>query len=330
MNITFYETQNWEQEYLKAKLPGQDLHFETGLPPAVSDAEILCNFIGVPVNKQTLNNFPKLKYITTRSTGYDHIDLLACQERGILVSNVPTYGENTVAEFAFALILALSRKLYPAIKRIREEGLFNTDGLQGFDLRGKTLGVVGTGHIGIHVIKIAKGFDMRVLGYDPHPRAELAEQYGFEYCDLGPLLKVSDIVTLHVPYLPETHHLINEEKLTLFKKGSILINTARGGLVQTDSLVKALREGRLAGAGLDVLEEEGFVKEEAHLLYDGHPNEAQLKVALADHELMQMDNVLITPHNAFNSREALERILDTTVDNVNAFIQNKPINLVKM
>ena len=329
MNIAFFETEDWEEEYFKQKLSGHSLTFHPGEGPAqAKEAEIVCNFIGFPLNQENLKDFPKLKYVTTRSTGYDHIDTKACQEKGVLVSNVPTYGENTVAEFAFALILALARKLYPAIKRVREEGHFSTLGLRGFDLRGKTLGVVGAGHIGMHVVRMAKGFEMNVLAYDPHPNQPLAQQYSFEYASLNDLLKKSDIVTLHVPYLPATHHLINAEKFRLFKKGAILINTARGGLVETESLIRALQDGTLAGAGLDVLEEEGFVKEEAHLLLE-HPNEQELRTVLADHELMQMDNVLITPHNAFNSTEAIIRILDTTIENIQAFAKGAPINLVK-
>ena len=328
--MVFFEIEDWEQRYLRQRLVGHKLEF-LSVAEGASDSEalVLSNFIGVPIDKNLLSRFPNVKYVTTRSTGFDHIDVKLCAEKNILVSNVPTYGENTVAEFAFTLLLALSRKLYPAVKRVREEGLFATAGLRGFDLKGKVLGVVGTGHIGVHVIKIARGFDMHVVAYDPHPNVELSKSYGFDYMSLEDLLKQSDAVTLHVPYLPATHHLIDKEKFQLFKKGSILINTARGGLVETEALVEALRSGTLAGAGLDVLEEEGFIKEEEHLLYQSHPQANQLKTVLADHELMQMDNVLITPHNAFNSQEALERILDTTVANVQAFAHGQPINLVK-
>ncbi len=331
MKIAFFETENWEADYFKSKLSGQELSFHKLSEKAEdSEAEVLCNFIGLPVNGQTLASFPKVKYVTTRSTGYDHIDVKACKEKNVLVSNVPTYGENTVAEFAFTLMLALSRKLYPSIKRVREEGLFSYGGLTGFDLMSKTLGVVGSGHIGIYAIKIAKGFGMKVLAYDPFPRKELAEQYGFEYADLDTLLQNSDVVTLHVPYMPATHHLINEQRLEKIKKGAMLINTARGGLVDTEALVKALRSGQLGSAGLDVLEEEGFIKDERDLLYSGHPNESLLKTVLADHELMQMENVIITPHNAFNTKEAELRIIDTTIANIEAFVKGQPINLVKI
>lgn len=329
MKIVFFELQDWEEEYLRLKLAGHQLFFVDKDVPVPGDIEILSNFIGYPVTRETIGAFPNLKYVATRSTGYDHIDLKACAEKNIFVSNVPTYGENTVAEFTMALILALSRKLFPAIKRVREQGLFSTDDLQGFDLRSKTIGVVGAGHIGLHVVRMAKGFEMNVLAYDPYPKPELSSQYGFTYASLDDLLKQSDIVTLHVPYMPATHHLINAEKFKLFKQGSLLINTARGGLIETEALIESLRSGQLAGAALDVLEEEGFIKEEAHLLYNSHPKEDELKTVLADHELMQMDNVLITPHNAFNTRQALERILDTTISNIESFAKSQPQNLVK-
>jgi D-lactate dehydrogenase len=146
---------------------------------------------------------------------------------------------------------------------------------------------------------------------------------------LEDLLKQSDIITLHVPYMPATHHIINKENIKLAKKGSVLINTARGGLVETDALVWALKNGILAGAATDVLEEEGFIKDELDIIVNGHPNMEQLKVALEDHELMHMDNVIITPHNAFNTKEAMQRILDTTVENIRGFIKGQPVNVVK-
>lgn len=332
MKIGFFEIAEWEKNYISAKLLGHNLFFEdkSSGKEVPADIEILSNFVGFPVTEQLLEKFSNLKYITTRSTGFDHIDLKACALKNILVSNVPTYGENTVAEFAFSLMLALSRKVYPAVKQVKEQGLFGTEGLQGFDLKGKKLGVVGTGHIGTYVIKIAKGFDMEVVAYDPFPKNELATQFGFTYVTLEELLKTSDIVTLHVPYMPATHHIINSQNITLLKPSSILINTARGGLVETSALVDALKLGKIAGAGLDVLEEEGFIKEELEMFSKGHPNEQQLKIALADHELMYMENVLVTPHNAFNSHEALQRILDTTINNIAGFSKGQPVNIVKL
>lgn len=330
MKIDFYETQEWETAELKAKLPGFEMVFDQGdkIQPDLA-ADIICNFVGSSLSREIIEKMPKLKFVATRSTGFDHIDLKVCQEKKIIVSNVPTYGENTVAEQAFALLLALSRKIYPSVKRVREQGLFATTDLQGFDLQGKTIGVVGAGHIGMFVIKIAHGFGMNVLAYDPFPKPELAKKFQFTYASLEDLLEQSDVLTLHVPYMPTTHHIINAENIKLCKKGCIIINTARGGLIETAALVSGLKSGQIAGAGLDVLEEEGFIKEEADLLINGHPKEEELKIALADHELMYMDNVLITPHNAFNTKEALMRILDTTVLNIQAFEKGKPVNVVK-
>lgn len=332
MKIVFYEVQDWEAEYLKNKLMGHDLEFFAApfseKNPPLQDADIVSMFTRSRITAPMLDDLPNLKFATTRTTGFDHVDLEACRARGVVVSNVPTYGENTVAEFTFALILTISRKMYPAVQRIKEQGWFSWEGLRGFDLADKTLGVIGTGHIGAYVIKIAHGFGMKVVAYDPYPNQELAKQYSFAYETLESLLTQSDIITLHAPYTPATHHLLNTQNLKMVKPGSILINTSRGGLVETEALVAALQSGVLAGAGLDVLEEEGFVQEEVALLNTGHPSESQLKTALADHALMQMENVIITPHNAFHTTEAMRRILDTTVGNIEGFIGGKTLNVV--
>lgn len=285
MHTAFFGLKKWEEDYVKRQLEGFSLAFYgNGEMSSVNpNTEIISIFVDFPADKLAIGGLPNLKFIATRSTGFDHIDLKYCEEKSILVSNVPTYGENTVAEFTFALLLSLSRKLYPAIKRVREEALFSVEGLQGFDLKGKIMGVVGTGHIGAYVVKIARGFGMEVAAYDPYPNQKLAAEYGFKYLSLEDLLKISDVITLHVPYMPATHHLLNKENLTLCKKGAVLVNTARGGLVETQGLVSALRQGILAGAAIDVLEEEGFVKEEAEILANSHPNEQQLKTALAAH-----------------------------------------------
>jgi D-lactate dehydrogenase len=333
MKIAFYELADRDIPYIQEQLTGHDLVFNQGkfnddeLP--ASDIEILSMFTGSPVTLKVVETLSSLKFVATRTTGFDHINLDALKEKNIPLSNVPAYGQNTVAELAFALILTLTRKTYPAIKRVKEQGLFSFDGFQGFDLAGKTLGVIGTGRIGAYAIKIAKGFGMEVVGYDPFPNEKLASEYGFTYVTLEELLATSDIFTIHVPYMPETHHLLNKDNLMKAKKGSILINTARGGLVETAGLVESLRAGVLAGAGLDVLEEEGFITDELKMMTQGHPQEEQLKVALADHELMQMDNVIITPHMGAQTTEALRRILETSIDNIKKFIEGTPQNLVE-
>jgi D-lactate dehydrogenase len=267
-----------------------------------------------------------VRFIATRSTGFDHIDLAACRARKILVSNVPAYGEHTVAEHTFALILALSRNVHKAYVRT-VKGDFSLEGLQGFDLKGKTIGVVGAGRIGLHVIKMAKGFGMEVLAYDVHKNPFLSQVLDFCYVPLPELLRESDIVSLHLPDSPATHHLMNRDRFRLMKRGSLLINTARGGLVDTHALVGALDAGILGGAGLDVLEGEELVKEERQLLEKDFSKE-RLITALKNHILLHRENVVITPHIAFDSREALQRILDTTVANLSGFLDGAPMNLV--
>ena len=272
---------------------------------------------------------PNLKCIATRSTGFDHIDLKEAQEKGIVVCNVPSYGENTVAEHTFALILSLSRNLRKAYLRTVQNN-FSIDGLMGFDLKGKTLGVVGTGHIGLHVIRMALGFGMKVIAFDVKQQNFLSEILNFEYVSFEELLKRSDIISLHAPYLPSTRHLINKKNVSLIKKGAVLVNTARGGLIETDALVEALDKKILSGAGLDVLEEEEYVLEEKRLL-EGVETEdhwRRLQTTLKNQVLLHRENVIYTPHMAFYSCEAVQRILDTTMDNIKAFIEGKTINQV--
>jgi D-lactate dehydrogenase len=261
--------------------------------------------------------------------GFDHVDLPACQARGVMVAHVPVYGENTVAEHTFALILAISRRIFQSYERT-ERMKFGREGLRGFDLAGKTLGVVGVGRIGRNVCRIAKeGFAMRVLAQDIRPDAPLASALGFTYAaSLDDLLRATDVITLHAPYGPSTHHLLNRENLARVKRGAILVNTARGGLVDTQALLWALNEGILLGAGLDVLEEENFVYEEAELLINNVPAGRDLATVLRNHILVERDDVIVTPHNAFNSHEAVTRIFETTVDNIRSFRLGKPINVV--
>jgi D-lactate dehydrogenase len=332
VKIAFYEISDWEQAYIRERLVGHELQFN----PSTFDEqfvpdqgiEILSPFVGSRVTESVLSHLPNLQLVATRTTGYDHIMIDACLAHGVTVSTVPNYGDATVAEFTFALLLSLSRKLYPAIKRVREEGRFAFEGLCGFDLAGKTIGIVGTGHIGSRVAHIAHGFGMNIVAYDEHHQEQLVGQYGLRYVQLEGLLGTSDVISLHVPYGPETHHLINDHNIHYVKKGAVLINTARGGLVETAALIRALQNGILAGAALDVLEEESFVKDELEMLTFGHPNIQQLKTALADHELMYMDNVIITPHTAFQTAEAMQRILDITLENIKNYLAGKPSNVV--
>ncbi|HVB20078.1 MAG TPA: NAD(P)-dependent oxidoreductase [Candidatus Paceibacterota bacterium] len=333
MKIHYFSGEAWEEAYVRERLPGHDIDFhERSLAtyPELTDpsAQVLCTFIESPITEAEISRFPSLKLIATRSTGFDHIDLAAASARSITVANVPFYGENTVAEFAFALILALSRRVIDADERVRETGTFSLDGLRGFDLAGKTLGVIGTGHIGAHVIRMAQGFGMKIIGFDAYPNRDLSHTLGFAYTALPDLLAQADIVTLHVPYNEHTHHLINKENIVNIKKGAYLVNTARGAVVETDALVGALRSGMLAGAALDVLEEEGDLANETALFTVPHPNADAIKTLLEDHYLIDHPRVIVTPHTAFNTIEAIERILDTTVENIKNFAAGSPTNIV--
>lgn len=332
--IVFTELEGWEQPYLENKLTGHKLIL-LNKPLAAADlasiaeVEVLSPFIYTHLGETEIKSLPKLKLIATRSTGFDHIELAAAQAAGIVVCNVPYYGENTVAEHTWALILALSRKICRAYERT-ERGNFQIDSsLRGFDLKGKVLGVVGCGHIGQHVVKIARAFEMKVLVCDPRPSPELARLLGFTYVSLDTLLKEADVITLHAPYNKNTHHLLNADNMKLIKPGAILVNTARGGLIDTQALVQALEAGRLSGAGLDVLEEECYIKEESEVLSPEFHKSCDLRTLIANHVLLTRDDVIITPHNAFNSREAIQRILDTTIENIQAFFAGRPINEVK-
>jgi D-lactate dehydrogenase len=325
----FFQASGWERAHIEEALKGTDIaadFFDHELDgahlPSSCDYEIVSVFVGSRVDKAVIDSFPSLKLITTRSTGFDHVDCAYAASKGIALGYVPSYGENTVAEFTMGLMLTLSRKLYKGIDRIKETSEFTCEGLEGFDLKGKTLGIIGTGRIGQHVIRMAQGFGMRIAAYDPYPREDLAQQLGFSYVPLDELLASSDIVSLHVPYMPATHHMINKEALAKVKKGAYLINTARGPLVETEALLAALQDGTLAGAALDVLEEEGAIKDEMGYLMRAEGSQpADFKTVLEDHVLMDLPNVVITPHNAFNTREAKIRILETDLANIRAFCE---------
>jgi len=330
--IAFLEIKGWEARYIlsqlrdyapilsKETISNIDARF-------LQDIDVLSVFIYSPISRSVLSALPRLKFIATRSTGYDHIDLGAIQSRHIQVANVPSYGEHTVAEHTFALILALTHNIHRAYVRT-VQGTFAFEGLQGIDLKGKTLGVVGAGHIGLYVIKFGRAFGMDVLVYDLKKHPFLPEVMGYKYVSLDELLAKSDVVTLHVPYSSQTHHLIGHHNIGNFKKGAYLINTARGALVDTRALTKALDEGILAGAGLDVLEEEDLIKEERQILYEDTPKE-KLRTAIENHILLNRENVVITPHIAFYSREAMQRILDVTVSNIKNYLEGSPQNLVQ-
>lgn len=333
MKIAFFEAKDWEAKYLKEQLPQQECVFSADpLDMAVlgrwSNVNVISPFIRSHVSAQVISALPDLRLVATRSTGFDHIDLNACAAQGVTVSNVPSYGDNTVAEHTFALMLALSRKIPQTYARV-VRGDYSLGGLTGFDIKGKTLGVIGAGRIGMNVIKIARGFGMEVLAHDVARNSLLAELLGFSYVGMDELLHDSEVVTLHMPYSPALHHFMDREKFTLMRPGALFINTARGGLVDTNALLAALESGHLGGAGLDAIEGEELIQEESQLLGQ-QPTVQSLQEVLRTHVLFRRENVIFTLHNAFNSKEALERILDTTVGNIVSFARGEPANVVRM
>jgi len=317
--IYFYDATDLDVEQLSQGLQGTDHHWEyvsdsvelTNLNP---ETEVLSMFVSSSVTKEIIDRLPKLQVIACRSTGYNNIDMQAASERGIAVLNVPTYGEKTVAEYTFTLLLALLRKLPQS--SVLHGG--DSSILRGTDIYGKTLGIIGTGHIGQHVIEIAKGFGMNVLAYDAFPDEERAKELGFSYVPLADLARQSDVVTLHVPFLPDTKHIISADFLAQMKSSAVIINTARGELIDSSALIHALDEKRLAGAALDVLEGEQLMhlQEEVALLRNPHPPSNALQNSVQLLALQKMTNVIITPHNAFNTVEAVGRINATTAQNI--------------
>lgn len=344
MKIAFTELEQAEADFFQDRLKGHEVQCAASIESIAPDTELLSVFIHTQIDAEKLAGLPDLRMVTTRSTNHDHIDLEAARGRGISVSYVPSYGDSTVAEHTFALILALSRRLLEVINAGPD---FSYAASRGFELRGKTLGVVGSGKIGLHVIRMARAFDMRVVAYDPDPQQFMEEILHFQYTSLDELLSSSDIVSLHAPLAKDTYHIINREALSKCRDGVILINTARGGLIDIEALVEALDSGKVGGAGLDVLEDESLLKREtmdiigdqiiqrlqassanAELRYQRPERIRELAGLMRNNDLISRSNVVFTPHVGFNSREAVERINRATLDNLQGFISGSPINLI--
>jgi D-lactate dehydrogenase len=285
--------------------------------PAARGAEAVCIFVNDRADRPSLEMLESLgvKHIALRCAGFNGVDLPAAAELGISVTRVPAYSPYAVAEHAVALLLALNRKIPRASNRVRDSN-FSLNGLVGFDLHGKTAGIVGTGKIGRVAAEILRGFGMRVLAFDLFPSPEWAKEYGVEYTDPRTLARESEVISLHTPLTPKTYHIIRRETIELMKPGTILINVSRGALIDTKSLIEALKSGRLGGVGLDVYEEE-----------EGVFFEDLSGKILQDDELARLltfPNVLITAHQAFLTQEALDEIARVTVANLIAFSRGGP------
>lgn len=315
MKVAVFSTKSYDKEYLD-KANAANLHelnyFESSLKlKTVKLAEgydAVCVFVNDALTKDVIEALAaqQLRAIVLRCAGFNNVDIETACQLGIKVLRVPAYSPNAVAEHAVALIMALNRKTHKAYNRVRE-GNFSIERLQGFELAGKTVGVVGTGKIGAAFANIMKGFGCRVVAYDVYRNSTLEEQ-GVSYLSLDELLRVSDIVSLHCPLTPETNRLINKDSIALMKKGAMLINTSRGKLVDTDAAIEALKEGSLGYLGIDVYEQEEklFFKDLSEII-------------ILDDKIMRLmtfPNVLITAHQAYFTDTALSQIAFTTLQNI--------------
>jgi D-lactate dehydrogenase len=312
MKIAFFEMEKWETNYVKDKLKKHTLKcFDETIDEEnlskIKDFDAICVFVYSDVTKEVLDKLPNLKLVVTMSTGFDHIDLEECKKRKIKAYNVPDYAENTVAEHTFALILSLSRRICESWDDFRK-GEFDLNELRGFDLKGKTLGIIGVGRIGKRVIKMAKSFEMNVIAYD------IVKNNNVKYVSLDSLLKNSDVISLHCPLTKDNEYMINAKTIKKMKDSVVFINTARGKLVDTCALIKAVKNGKIKGVGLDVLENEEEIKEEPEVLFKKTMHKS--KAAKLECDLLKLNNVILTPHNAFNSDESLRRLLDKTIENL--------------
>jgi D-lactate dehydrogenase len=284
-----------------------------GTATLVEGAEAVCAFVNDRLDRPVLERLAKagVRIVALRCAGFNNVDLAAARELGIVVARVPAYSPHSVAEHTVALILALNRKIHRAYARVRE-GNFALDGLLGFDLNGRTVGIVGTGKIGIAVARIMHGFGCRLVGFDPQ-RDPAFEALGADYLPLVDLLEGSDIVSLHCPLTPKTHHLIDAAAVARMKEGAMLINTSRGAVIDTRAAIAGLKSGRIGHLGLDVYEEEG------DLFFENLSDQMIHDDVFA--RLLTFPNVLITGHQAFFTAEALRAIADTTIANLTSFAE---------
>ncbi|MCY1273584.1 D-lactate dehydrogenase [compost metagenome] len=327
MRIILFSSQNYDREsFLAGNRPhGFELHFQEAQLRLDTSAlamgfEVVCAFVNDDLSRPVLEHLAAggTRLIALRSAGYNHVDLAAARALGLAVVRVPAYSPHAVAEHAVGLVLALCRHLHRAYNRTRE-GNFALHGLTGFDLNGRTVGVVGSGQIGAVFARIMAGFGCRVLAFDPQPNPEV-EAMGGRFVPLDELLAESDIISLHCPLNSATRHLIDAASLQRMKRGSMLINTSRGALVDTPALIEALKSGQLGYLGLDVYEEE------ADIFFADRSDLPLQDDVLA--RLLTFPNVIITAHQAFLTQEALAAIADTTLANIAAWKRGAPVNQV--
>lgn len=322
--VAFFDAKPYDREYFN-KLNDGRLEFEyfdfplsAQVVGVAEGAFAICAFVHDPLDRENLKALHGcgVRMIAMRCAGFNAVDLDAARELGMVVTRVPAYSPSAVAEHAVALLLTLVRRTHRAYNRIRDHN-FSLNGFVGFDLAGKTAGVVGCGKIGRKAAQILRGFEMRVLAFDPAMDREWADAHSIENVDLELLLAESDVITLHTPLIPETKYLVREETIARMKPGVVIINTSRGELVKTGDLIAGLRNGRIGGVGLDVYEEE------EQYFYSDHSERIIDDETLA--YLLTFPNVLVTSHQAFLTREALTQIASVTIENIVAAAGNVPL-----
>jgi len=341
--IYFTETEPDSEEFFANSLSDHDVRFAWRLEDVGADAEILSCFINSKIDATFLAAHPSLKLLATRSTAVDHIDTAACHARGVLVCSLPFYGDATVAEHTFALILALSRRLRE-VMLAPKTGRFSYEGTRGIELAGKTLGIIGMGRIGQRVAELAHAFHMRVVAYDVQQTAATTGNLTCEFVALGDLLAAAHVISLHAPLSAETYHILNAAAFSKCRRGVLVVNTARGSLVDTHALREALNSGQVGGAGLDVLQDERVMRESAsriiaadiiqHLRSDALATDdrdadrlRELQEIMLSDDVLSRSNVVFTPHVAFNSFEASERMRRATMEIISGFVAGRPVNV---
>jgi len=325
--IIYFDVQDDEKEFFHLHNKGKyeyylledSLTHLTPLEDNFLDAQIISVFTTSRISKAVLKQFQKLELIVLRSVGYNHVDMDYCNERGIVVENCPNYGNKSVAEFAMALLLNVCRKITTANAVYKELGV-DTQLLVGQELAGKTMGIVGLGAIGAEFARLAFGFDMKILGYDLFRNEKLVKDYLVSYVDFDTILTNSDFISIHAPLTNDSRHMFDADAFKKMKNSAILINTARGEHIDTQALYNALHSKEIAGAGLDVLESEETISDTDYLVDISRLNEKTLIQTVLNTRLQQLQNVIITPHIAYNTTEAIHRILTTTMSNINLFV----------
>jgi len=288
------------------------------------NTEILGVFTDSKINSDIFSALPNLKLIVVLATGFDNVELEQAKQKDIPVCNVPKYGNDTVSEYTISLIISLLRKIPEAIDSVRS-GEFTYRGLRGTELYEKTVGVIGTGDIGEKVVKKLSNFGVDFLAFDPYKKEELEEKYDLKYCDKQKVVENSDIITLHCPLMEKTKYTIDEKELSQMKETAFLINTARGALIRSEALLKALQDGEIAGAALDVMEEENILSD-PKTLYQKNFNQEDIEKTLYSEFIIDHPNTIVTPHNAFNSEGAVKRIITTTSENIHKFLNGETQN----